>query len=234
MMKSSLKIIVALVAIGAIIVVALAFPDSSASQPMKDSQSLQDVEAKSGGAGGLRPVVDLATAGRSATLSEVMTSTRLGQPAYLPSGSSQPQIRMRDDGSLAVLIYTNPKLPRIDFYEQDVQLVIIAKKDGTSFESFKKVYDKYPKTGYYPTTVTVTDKDGKHQIINTTDYVTVPNRAIVSVAGNPGFVTEPMYTPVHENGRVQWWTSDGIHYIIIANISGQELLKIANSIPHSK
>lgn len=227
------RIIMTVVVIVAIVAaVALASATAgSASQPVQGAQPVKEVETKSGGACGLIAAYDLNLAGKSATLSEVMASAKLAQLTYLPLGSSQPQIKMSDDGNLAVLIYTNPKLARIDFYKQDVQIVIISEKDGTSFEDYKRDYDKYTKTGYYPVTITVTEKNGTQQIVNTTKYVVVPNRAIVSVAGNPGFATEQMHTTVHENGRVQWWTSDGIHYQVIANLPVQELLKIAELMP---
>lgn len=226
-----------IIAIGAVIVavaLALSTTSSAVSQSAMDANVqpvVKDVETRYGGRG-LSPIFDLNYAGRDATLSEVMGSFKLGQPTYLPSGTSLPQVKMSNDGSYSALIYTNPSLPRIDLYKQDVHLVILAEKDGTTFEEYKKLLEKYSKTGFYNTTVTLIDKDGNQYIRNATEYVVVQDRTIISVAGNPGIGAEPMYTPVQEDGRVQWWTTDGVHYEVIANLPVQELLRIAESIQY--
>ncbi len=233
-MRPTLNIVGAAVAIGAVIVIALtlSMTSSAVSQsPTEDLRLAKVVEAKFSGRG-LSPVFDLNDAGSDAALSEVMNSFRLSQPTYLPSGTSQPQVKISNDGSYSALIYTNPRLPRIGSYKQDVQLVILAEKDGTSFEEYKIYLEKYSKTGFYNTTVTLIDKDGNQYTKNVTEYVVVQNRSLISVAGNLGIGAEPMYAPVQEDGRVQWWSKEGIHYEVIANLPVQELLRIAESIQH--
>jgi hypothetical protein len=226
MMKSNLKILGTAITIWTIIsvaAIALSTTSSTASQSGKDhlATDIQTGHPETL----LRPVYDLNDIGRDATLSEVTDSLRLGRPTYLPSGTSLPQARLRDDNSIAAIIYTNPDLQRLSGYKQSVQIVILAQRDGTSFESFERFLSARSQP-----TITVIDKDGNTYTTNATEHVIGMNRSrLVSVAGNPGYGYDPMHTPVQDNGQVQWWSKEGIHYYVIANLPLQELVKIAES-----
>jgi hypothetical protein len=230
--RQRLSITGAVVAFGVIIAaVALALWSTNSSAAIYPSAI--DVQPASDGGTGhrgsasmLMPTYDLDNVGREATPSEVTASSNLGQPRYLPSGTSLSKAKLIDGGSLGVLIYTNPELDRIRFYRQDVQLVIIAQRDGTSLESFERVLATENHQ-----TLTIIDKDGNQHTENLPVEWVVTNRSRpVSVGGIPGYGYDPIYTPVQDNGEVQWWT-DGIHYEVIANLPVQELVKIAESIP---
>ncbi|MCL4437383.1 MAG: DUF4367 domain-containing protein [Thaumarchaeota archaeon] len=235
MMKPSLKVIGSVITVGAIIiaVVALALSSTGFSATIHSSPvvarpvSNGEIEYQSGT---LRPTYNLDYAGRDATPSEVMASSRLGQPTYLPEGTSLSKVKMVDDGSLAVLTYTNPKLERIGFYTQDVQIVIIAQRDGTSLESFQKILAI---ENQQTQTITIIDKDGNQHTENLPVTTVVPNRAQPIMVGSvPGYGYDPIYTPIQDKGDIQWWSREGIHYEVIANLPLQELVKIAESIPH--
>ncbi|MBI2938405.1 MAG: DUF4367 domain-containing protein [Thaumarchaeota archaeon] len=205
-------------AIGALITVVLAMSIGFLSQPT------HEIETKDGMMP-LMPTYDLNGVGSDATLSNVQAAIGLNYPAYLPSGTSSPQVKLREDNSLAALIYTNPNLKRIIGYQQDVQIVILAERDGTSFETFRTTESK--------PTVTITE-DGKERTVGVPVKTVGLNRSrVVSVAGNPGYGYDPLDVPEwHDSGRVQWWTKEGIHYEILADIPLQELLKIAESMQH--
>jgi hypothetical protein len=212
---STLKII------GAIITIAIAFSLSLANYQISEQAKMNNVSGDHG-SGGLSGKYDLNWLGRDATLSEVKTAVGLSQPTYLPSGTSSPQIKIHESGFLAALIYTNPNLKRIIGYEQDVQIVILAEKDGTSFADF--LNEKQPTA-----TVTMT-KDGREEVRTVDIPVTQPNMnrpsTEVSVAGNLGYGHEPLDTSkLQDSGRVHWWGKDGIHYQILANLPLQELQK---------
>jgi hypothetical protein len=104
--------------------------------------------------------------------------------------------------------------------------VILAERDGSSFADFLE--EKKP-------TVTVTmTKDGREEvrIVDVPAPRQILSRANeVSIAGNPGYGYDPAVTAEREggSGRVQWWSKEGIHYQILANLPLQELIKIAES-----
>jgi hypothetical protein len=213
--------------IGAIVTIAIALSLGFVSYQINGNAKPSD-DTASHGIGALSPTYDLDRLGRDATLSEVKTSAGLSQPTYLPSGTSPPQIKLKENTSLAVLIYTNPNLKRIIGYEQDVQIVILAEKDGSSFEDFLKVNE--------PTVTVTMTKDGREEV-RTVDVPatrqTLSRASEVSISGNPGYGYDPSATAERQggSGRVQWWSEDGIHYQILANLPLQELVRIAESMP---
>lgn len=219
---SSLKII------GAVITIALAFSLGFVNYQISEKAKLSN-DTDDYGPDGLSPTYDLNWLGGNVTLSEVKTAAGLSQPAYLPAGTSSPQIKHLRNTSLAALIYTNPNLKRIIGYEQDVQIVILAEKDGSTFADYLNVKK--------PTATVTTTIDGREEVSTFDIPVTKPtnvNRPSteISVAGNPGYGYAPIDTSeLRDTGRVQWWSKDGTHYQILANLPLQELLKIAESMP---
>lgn len=208
MMKSTLKII------GALVTIALALSFSFANYPVSEVKQEEHETL-------LMPVFDLNNVGRNVMLSEVQSTLKLSQPTFLPSGTSLPQVKLRDNNALAALIFTNSHLDKIIGYEQDVQIVILAERDGTSFETVKL-------TSAQPTVTVI--KDGKETIVDVPVHRIGVNRStLVSINGHPGYGYEPMYTPIQDCGKVQWWSKDGIHYQILANLPLQDLVKIAES-----
>jgi|SRR3989304_7337139 len=172
---------------------------------------------------GLTLEYDLDTIGRISTLADV-SQMKLSQPDYLPLGTSLDRARILND-SIAVLMFTNPHLKRIDGYEQDVQIVILAQKDGTSFATYRTRESK--------PIVTIIE-NGTERTVDIPVVQLVPNRSrIVSVAGNLGSGYDPIEIQGwHDKGKVQWW-SEGIHYQILANLPLNELIRIAESMTNN-
>ncbi|MCL4435606.1 MAG: DUF4367 domain-containing protein [Thaumarchaeota archaeon] len=214
MIKSNLKII------GAIITITLAISIGFVASHQSYGFTRGNGELT------LQAIYDLNRIGKNVTTSELQVSTGLRQPTYLPLGTSSPQIKLRDDNSIAVIIYTNPRINRIVGYQQEVQILILAMKDGTSFETFQTTVPK-------PTMTVI--KDGKETIVEPKVYVLGANRTrLVSIAGTPGYGYDPVHTAeFNDFGRVQWWSkTSGIHYEILADLPLQELVRIAASIQY--
>lgn len=170
---------------------------------------------------GLMMKLDLDKVGRTTTLSEVETSMNLKQPLYLPPKTSLYQVKVIDNKA-AILMYKNQDIGSITVYRPDVQIVVLAQKDDTSFETHKS--ESEPK-------VTIIE-DGKESIVNVQVVKIGENRSrIVTISGNLGFGYGPADLPWHDSGRVQWW-SGGIHYQVLADLPLEELIKIAESIPN--
>jgi hypothetical protein len=213
MMKSNLKII------GAIVTITLAISIGFASHQSYGSK-------QENGELTLQAIYDLNRIGKNATASELQVLTGLRQPTYLPLGTSSPQIKLRDDNSVAAIIYTNPRFNKIAGYRQDVQILILAMKDGTSFETYQTTVPK--------PTITVI-KDGKETTVEPKIYVLGANRTrLISIAGTPGYGYDPVHTPeFNDFGRVQWWSkTSNIHYEILADLPLQELVRIAASMQY--
>lgn len=230
MKKLNLKIVgvvsVTIVAVIITFVLASSPTIATGQSTVKEIQRVEEVDLGPQGTM-LIPVYDLNNAGRNALLTEVTASIKLSEPSNLPSETLLSQVKLHADGDLAVLAYTNPHLTRISGYLQDVQLVIIAQRDGTSLESF----EEFLATKNKQQKLTVIDKEGKEHTENIVTHWIAVNRSMsVSVGGVQGYGYEPLYTPVHDNGEVQWWSKDGIHYQVIANLPLQDLINIAESI----
>src|SRR3972149_6003321 len=197
MMKSKLKIL------GIIVTIALSISSTLALAPQPKLVNSTDHGLQSG----LTPMYDFNTLGRNVAPLDLQSFANLYQPTYLPVGTSLPQAKLSDDNSIAALVYTNMNLKRINGYVQNVQIVILAQKDGTSFETYRMNETK-PK-------VTIIEK-GTEYTMDVPLHVSSLNRVrLISIAGNPGIGYDPVNTADwQDKGRVQWW-SGGIHYMIL-------------------
>lgn len=168
----------------------------------------------------LRPMISIDALGQASTLDGIRRALGVdfGLPTSLPPGTMLREIRVGK--SMAALVYDNPNLPKIPFYDKGV-LVIVVLSDGTSFGA--------PETAADQPMLFIT-QDNSTTAADAQMFVEGIGRArTVTVAGNPGWGYDPAdFKVYHDSGRLEWW-SNGIHYIMHADLPLLTLIEIAES-----
>lgn len=166
----------------------------------------------------LYPPISLEETGSLISLEEVekLLGVRL-LPSYLPSGTMLYQVRVK--GEDVTLFFENPKLRRLPFFEEDVEIILSVSKrplpQPAKFTLVTLTYTIFEKGSAATTTITRPAPDLWSSLLHK-----------IEVNGNPRYAAEP----VGDFPAIVIWHGGNYTYTLRAYLPTEELLKITKSI----